>query len=90
MAVKVLVIVNEHGEVEQVVTDAEAEVIVVAEHAANDRLYRLSSAHTISADRVAEIINGDRIGSSSDERHAAYKNRILSAMEGKPHLKPVN
>ena len=84
---KILIIMDESGGIE-VVTDGPAEVITVCDWV-SDRLYRLSDSHTVSADRVAEIIGDDPIGSKDDDRHEALSNRILSHMDGKPHLRPV-
>lgn len=86
---KVLILQSPDGLIE-VVTDAPAEVICVDEHAPNDRLYRLTAAHEVSADRVAKILRTDPIGSSSDDRHEAIANRITAHIDGRPHLVAID
>lgn len=85
---KILIVQQEDGLIE-VVTDGPAEVICVSDWTPNDRLYRMTSAHTVSADRVSEILGDDPIGSAGDDRHEAIANRILSSERGERHLKPV-
>lgn len=72
-----------------VVTDAPADVIFVCEHAPHDRLYKLSTAHTVSAELVASILSDDPIGSNEDERHEAISNRIIAVLGGEKHLRVV-
>lgn len=86
---KVLIVTSPDGGFE-VVTDGAAEVIVVSDHTPGDRLYRLGATHIVSAARVADILRDDTIGSSDDERHAALANRIVKAIDGKPHLHLVD
>lgn len=85
---KVLINMDATGCVE-VITDEPAEVICVSEHTPHDRLYRLTDAHMVSPEAVAAILGQDHIGSATDDRHEAMKNRILAHMDGKPFLKPV-
>jgi hypothetical protein len=87
-SMKVLIIQEPDGLL-SVVTDGPAEVICVSEWTPNDRLYRMTAAHEVSAERVAAILRDDPIGSADDERHAAVANRILSGQDGKPYLRPV-
>lgn len=75
---KVLILIDAYGSIDQVVTDNEADVICVCEHAPNDRLYRLTETHEVNADRVSAILGDEVIGSASDDRHAAIANRITS------------
>lgn len=84
-----ILIVNSPDGCFEVVTDGPAEVICVCDHTPNDRLYRLTSSHVVDAGRVAEILREDPIGSKDDDRHAAIENRVLSGLDGKPHLRPV-
>ena len=85
---KVLILVAEDGGIE-VVTDGPAEVISVCDWTPNDRLYRLTANHTVSADKVAEILGAGPVGSADDDRHEAIKNRVLSGLDGASHLKLV-
>lgn len=73
----------------RVVTDHACEVFTVQDSAPNDRVYRLSAAHTISFAEVDKILGDDPVGHSGDARHETIKNRILSAEAGERHLKPV-
>lgn len=85
---KVLILHQPDGGIE-VVTDGPADVISVCEHAPNDRLYRLTSAHDVSAKRVAEILREDPIGSKDDDRHEAIENRVVSELSGRRPFKIV-
>lgn len=85
---KVLIIQEPDG-MFSVVTDAPADVIVVCEHAPHDRLYKLSTAHKVSAELVASILGDDPIGSNEDERHEAISNRIIAVLGGEKHLRAV-
>ena len=74
----------------EVMTDEPCEVFTVCDHAQNDRVYRLTESHMVSRAAVDAALRDDPVGHSGDERHAAIENRILSAADGKPYLKPVN
>lgn len=73
----------------EVATDEPCEVLVVSDHTPNDRVYRLTQAHTVGPEAVDAVLRNDPVGHAGDERHAAIRNRILSAEVGEPHLKPV-
>ena len=73
----------------EVATDEAAEVYVVCDHTPNDRVYRLGDTHMVSRAAVDAALRDDPVGHAGDERHAAASNRILSALEGKSHLRPV-
>ena len=72
-----------------VATDKPCEVIIVNDHCPNDRVYRLTEAHEVGADKVDAILRDSPVGHSGDARHAAVKHRILSTEDGKPHLRTV-
>ncbi len=74
----------------EVVTDEPSEVYIICEYAPNDRVYRLSSAHTVGRDKVDALLGDSEIGHNGDDRHEAVKNRILSAECGERHLRPVD
>lgn len=73
----------------EVATDEPCEVYSVCEYAPHDRVYRLTEAHMVSRAAVDAALRDDPVGHSGDERHDAVKNRILSDLDGKPHLRPV-
>lgn len=73
----------------EVITDEPCEVFIVSDHTPNDRVYRLTESHMVSRAAVDAALRDDPVGHSGDDRHAAISNRILSAYEGKPHLRPV-
>ena len=84
------VVINTHPDDSfDVITDEPCEILVVADHCPNDRIYRLTDAHTVSAKAVDAALQGGVVGHSGDERHAAIVNRILCAAAGKPYLQPV-
>jgi len=86
---RVVINMNLDGCIE-VITDEPCEVFTVDDRAPNDRVYRLTEGHMVSRAAVDAALRDDPVGHSGDERHAAISNRILSAADGKPHLKPVN
>ena len=73
----------------EVVTDDPCDVFVVNDHCPGDRVYKLGACHTVGYDLVDDQLRDSDIGSATDERHAAIENRILSAVAGQQHLKPV-
>lgn len=85
---RVVINISADGDI-AVMTDEPCAVYVVNDHVPHDRVYRLTEAHTVSAAAVDAELKDDAIGHSGDARHAAAENRILSIVDGKPHLKPV-
>jgi len=73
----------------EVMTDEPCEVYSVCECAPHDRVYRLTESHMVSRAAVDAALRDDTIGHSGDERHDAIKNRVLSDLSGKPHLRPI-
>lgn len=63
-------------------------VFCIDEMVPNDRVYEWLSRDDPSI--IRELIpEGETIGSKLDERHKAIKHRILSLIDGKSHLAPV-
>lgn len=85
---RVVINFKEDGSFE-VATDEPCEVYTVCDFTPNDRVYRLGETHTVSREAVDAALRDDAIGHNGDDRHAAVKNRILSAEDGKPYLRPV-
>lgn len=72
-----------------VMTDGPCQVYCVSDHTPHDRVYLLSSSHTVGSGAVDAVLGNSDVGSAGDERHAAISNRILSRLDGKPHLRTV-
>jgi hypothetical protein len=85
---RVLIIHTPEGGFE-VITDEPADVISVCDWVPSDRLYRMTDGHTVSAERVNQILADDPIGSADDERHPAIKGRIEAHIDGRRHLEVV-
>jgi hypothetical protein len=73
----------------EVITDGPADVYSVCDDTPNDRVYRLTEIHMVSAAAVDAALRDDPVGHSGDNRHAAIEHRVLSAIVGDSHLKPV-
>lgn len=74
----------------EVATDEPCEVYVVSDHTPNDRVYLLSESHMVSRAAVDAALRDDAVGHSGDDRHEAIKHCVLNAIDGKPHLRPVD
>lgn len=61
--------------------------LVIDDRCPSDRIYQLTIPS--SPETISSLIGNDEIGSRFDSRHAALSNRILSALEGKPHLSEI-
>lgn len=72
-----------------VITDGPSDVFVVCDYCPGDRVYKLGACHTVGSELVDDQLADSDIGSATDVRHAAIENRILSAVAGQKHLKPV-
>lgn len=83
----VIVHYDANGETSFFCAGDEIRLFIVDERAPRDRVYEWLSRD--SADTIRGILRDDPIGSSADERHEAIKHKVLRALEGKPHLEPV-
>ena len=85
---RVAIIMSKDGTFE-VISDQQCDVYFVDDNCPNDRVYMLSASHTVSASGIDAILMHETVGHAGDKRHEAVKRRILSAEDGKNHLKPV-
>ncbi|SMF70631.1 hypothetical protein [Allosphingosinicella indica] len=68
--------------------DGPVRVLFVDEKAPHDRVYEWLSREPME-DLAAIVPEGGAVGSKSDARHPAIANAIEAALEGRPHLRPV-
>ena len=71
-----------------VVGDDRIRLFIVDENTPGDRVYEWLRRSDPAIVRQL-IPEGSSIGSSQDDRHAAIENRILSALDARPHLSVV-
>lgn len=62
-------------------------LFIIDERCPGDRVYEWLPRD--SADEIKSIMRDDPIGSSNDDRHAAIKNMIEAAIDGRPRFKIV-
>lgn len=67
--------------------DERVRLFIVDERSPNDRVYEWVDRSP--PETLREIIRDDEIGHKNDARHAAIEAKLIAALEGKPHLKPV-
>lgn len=84
---KVVVHFDADGEVNFYVAGDATRLLIVDERAPNDRVYEWLSRS--SQEEIDHIIGEGAVGSSKDARHAAISARILAALDGQSHLRPV-
>lgn len=71
-----------------VVGDERIRLIIVDENTPGDRVYEWLQRSDPAIVRQL-IPEGSSIGSSRDDRHAAIENRILAALDARPHLSVI-
>ena len=65
----------------------EARLLIVDERAPHDRVYEITDQ--VPAQEIANVLRDDAIGSRNDDRHEAISARILTFINGRPHLRVV-
>jgi len=65
----------------------EARLLIVDERAPHDRVYEI--VDRVSGQEISDVLRDNPIGSSNDDRHEAIAAKVLTFVNGRPHLRVV-